>query len=193
MRKKNDITQEDFSSLLTWLSSDAHEVGKKYEQIRTGLINFFHYRGCLDSENLADETINRVAARLPTVEVDQKFKVANYFYSFASKIYLEDFKKRKRLVSGYDDLEFLPADGQAPDKESNPRIVCMESCLEKHPPPEKMLLLKYYGYDKTDRAEDRRKLADEEKITIHLLQTKVSRLKKILRACLKECLNEKKL
>ena len=193
MRKKTDITQEDFTSLLAWLSSEPHEAGIKYEQIRAGLINFFHYRGCLDAEGLADETINRVAARLPTVEVDEKFKFANYFYSFATKIYLEDFKKRKRLVSGYDDLEFLPAAAEAPDKGSYPQIVCMESCLEKHPPPEKMLLLKYYGYDKTDRAAERRKLADDEKISIDLLQTKVSRLKKILRACLKKCLNEKKL
>jgi DNA-directed RNA polymerase specialized sigma24 family protein len=192
MREKTEITQEDFDSLLGWLSRDAQEAGKKYEQIRTGLINYFHYRGCPDAEGLADETINRVAGKLPTAQKDENFKLANYFYSFAAKIYLEDFKKRKRLVSGFDGLEFMPSDSGQACEEAGAGVTCMQRCLAKHPNSERVLLLKYYGFDKTDRAERRKRLADEEKMSIHLLQTKVSRLKKILRDCLRKCMHDKK-
>ena len=187
MRKKTEITQEDFDGLLGWLASDAEEAGKKYEQIREGLVNYFYYRGCLDAEGLADETINRVAAKLPGAHFDENFKFASYFYSFAAKIYLEDYKKRKKFVSEYEDLKFLP-----PEEESNPGLICLESCLAKHPPEERALLIKYYGFGKSERAEQRKLLAAQNKINILFLHTKISRLKKILRVCLKNCLDEKK-
>jgi DNA-directed RNA polymerase specialized sigma24 family protein len=193
MRKKNDITQEDFDGLLGWLSSDSAEAGKKYEEIRRGLINFFHFRGCFDAESLADETFNRVAAKLSIVQPDENFKLANYFYSFAGKIYLEDLKKRQKLVSGDDEFENLTAEGGAWAEENRPGVVCMEKCLASHQPDERTLLVKYYGFEKDDRAEQRRKLSDRENISIHLLQTKISRLRKILRDCLKKCLDGKKM
>jgi DNA-directed RNA polymerase specialized sigma24 family protein len=187
MREKTEITQEDFDGLLGWFSSDAEEAGKKYEDIRQGLINYFHYRGCLDAEGLADEAINRVAAKLPTAQFNENFKFASYFYSFAAKIYLEDYKKRKKFVSEYEDLAILP-----PAEESNPGAVCLESCLAKHPAEERKLLIKYYGFGKSERARQRKLLAAEHKINILFLHTKISRLKKVLRACLKKCLDGKK-
>ena len=186
MRKKTEITQQDFDGLLGRLASDAEEAGKKYEEIRTGLINDFYYRGCSDAEGLADETINRVTARIQGAKFDENFKLANYFYSFAAKIYLEDYKKRKRFVSEYEDLAVLP-----PVEESNPRVIFLESCLANHPAEERTLLIKYYGFGKRERAEQRKLLAAAHKINILFLHTKISRLKKVLRACLKKCLDEK--
>ena len=187
MREKTEITQEDFDGLLGWLSSEAEEAGKKYEEIRAGLINYFNYRGCLDSEALADETINRVAAKLAGIKFDENFKLASYFYSFAAKIYLEDYKKRKRFVSEHEDYPVLP-----PAAEKNPGAACLEECLAKHPAEERTLLIKYYGFGKSERAEQRRLLAAERKINILFLHTKISRLKKVLRECLKKCLDGKK-
>ena len=193
MRKTNDFTQKDFYGLLGLLSSDEQEAAKKYEQIRAGLIRFFQYRGCLDAEGLADEAFNRVAVKISTVETDKNFQFLNYFYSFANKIYLEDLKKRKRLVSVYDELDKLPTNDSLECEETSPDMSCMESCLQKQPPQERMLLLKYYSFGKQERVEQRKKLADREKISIYLLHTKIARLRKPLRECLKKCLSENKL
>ncbi len=187
MRKKTEITQEDFDGLLGWLASDAEEAGRKYETVRAGLINYFYYRGCADAEDLADETINRVATKINGTKFDENFKVNSYFYSFASKIYLEDYKQRKRFVSEPEDLAVLP-----PEEEYNPGAACLEDCLSKHPPEERSLLIKYYGFGKSERAEQRKRLAAEQKINILFLHTKISRLKKVLRECLRKCLDGKK-
>jgi DNA-directed RNA polymerase specialized sigma24 family protein len=187
MRKKIEITQEDFDGLLGWLSSDVEEAGKKYEEIRNGLIRFFYYRGSPDAESLADETINRVAAKLAGTKFDENFKLASYFYSFAAKIYLEDYKHRKKFVYEREDLAVLP-----PSKENNPGVACLERCLAKHPVEERTLLIKYYGFGKSERAEQRRLLAAERNINILFLHTKISRLKKVLRVCLRKCLDGKK-
>jgi len=188
MRKKSEITQEDFEGLLGWLSSDTEEAGRKYEEIRAGLINYFYYRGCPDAESLADETINRVAAKLAGTKFDENFKLASYFYSFASKIYLEDYKQRKKLVFEYEDLAVYP-----PSEENNPRVDCLKVCLAKRPAEERSLIIKYYGFGKSERAEERRLLAAEQKINILFLHTKISRLKKVLRECLRKCLDGKKI
>src|SRR5689334_9508444 len=99
MRKKTQISQEDFDNLLAWFSNDADEGGKKYEEVRAGLIKYFYYRGCPESESLADETINRVATKLANFTFDGNFKLITYFYSFASKIFLEDYSERKRITA----------------------------------------------------------------------------------------------
>lgn len=192
MRVKTEIKQEDFDSLLGWFSPDLEEAGRKYEKIRHGLINYFRFRGCSDPEHLADETINRVALKLSRRDFTDDFKIAAYFYAFAAKVNLEDHKKRSRFVSEVEKLgSFAVEDEQ--DAANNRRTVCMESCLAAHPAEEKMILLKYYGFEAGERSERRRLLAKEHEINLTNLQTKISRLKKILRECLRRCLNGEKM
>jgi DNA-directed RNA polymerase specialized sigma24 family protein len=189
MRKNSEITPKDFNGLLARLSPDAEEAGEKYEQIRKGLIKYFYYRGALDPESLTDETINRVAAKLPEAPRDEKFVLANYFYSFAANIFLEDYRKRKKIVAVDDDyLEMLKTKGEALE-ENGFEGACMKKCLAGRAPEESELLLKYYGFEKGDRNVRRKMLAAQQGISIELLHTKVSRLRKALRDCLKKCLN----
>jgi hypothetical protein len=193
MRKKTQITQEDFNNLLEWFSSDRDEAAQKYEEIRIGLIKFFSYRGCPESESLADETINRVAKKHREFDFGNDVKLITYFYSFASKIYLEDYSERKRNSEKMEKLKALYRKGIYLEPKTSPAALCLEKCLADEVPGEKRFLLKYYSFEKNEKSESRRKMADELKINIQLLHTKISRLKKTLRGCLKKCLNEKKL
>ena len=64
MHKDWSLSQEDFDALLAWLDPEREQAGLKYEQIRGSLIKIFTGRGCTDPEELADETINRVTAKI---------------------------------------------------------------------------------------------------------------------------------
>ena len=188
MREKKEITQEDFHGLLGRFSSDPETAGKKYEDIRAGLINYFSFRGCRDAEALTDETINRVAVKIAGTSFDEKFNFASYFYAFASKIHLEDCKKRKRFVSEYEDVPVPPE-----VEETDPGIDCLNDCLAQCPPADRSLLITYYGFEKSERAAERRRLAEERHMNILFLHTKISRLKKVLRECLRNCLAGEKI
>jgi len=192
MRKKTPISQEDFDSLLGWFSPDADEAGEKYEEIRAGLIKYFSFRGCPESESLADETLNRVAAKLDGFTFDGNFKPITYFYSFAAKIYLEDYNQRKRIAAKTVEIGAQYRKKVYLEKKSNPAADCLEKCLAKRPAEEKEILLKYYSFDKSEKAESRKKMAQAENIKVELLHTKISRLRKIVRECVKKCLNGKK-
>jgi len=193
MRIKTEITQEDLARLLGWFSSDTEKAGQKYEEIRKGLIKFFYYRGCADSETLADETINRVAIKIGVVEFDGNVKQITYFYSFAAKIYLEDLTERKKIADKSKQIAEKIENKEKSDKTNNSGSVCLEKCLAKHPPQERRILLKYYSFGKNEKAEMRKEMADEQGITLEYLHTKISRLRKIVGICLRKCLNEIKL
>lgn len=187
MRKKTEISQEDLNGLLGWFSPEADESARKYEEIRRGLIRYFYFRGAADPEDLADETINRVAVKLPKLKPDDQFKTAAYFYSFAAKIHLEACRERKRFFSDYQEIESLTDEWDDASDQRDDGVGCMEKCLGAKSAEDRQLLLKYYGFEKTERTERRRKLAQAQQTSIEGLQTRISRLRKALRECLKKC------
>ena len=193
MRTKTEITQEDLARLLGWLAPDEETAAQKYEEIRKGLIKFFHFRGCADSETLADETFNRVAVKIAGVEFDGNVKQITYFYSFASKIYLEDLTERKKIAAKSKQIASKFEKQVKPEKTNSPGSVCLDKCLTKHPPQERQILLRYYSFGKNEKTEMRKKLADEQGINLEYLHTKISRLRKTVGECLRKCLNETKL
>lgn len=189
MRKKLEIKQEDLNGLFGYFSSDAEEAGKKYTDIRDGLIRYFTWRGAVDVEYLADETISRVAAKVALIEPDEKFDLKAYFYSFAANVYLEEVRERKRLVYDYEGLETIAVENEY--EKNEPGAVCLEKCLSEHSQRERSLIVQYYGFERNERAEERRKLAVELEVNMTQLHTRVSRIKKILRDCVLNCLNGK--
>jgi dihydroneopterin aldolase len=68
MKKNWELSQETFDALLAWLDSDRDQAAMKYEKIRRALIKIFTGRACVEPEDLADETINRVARKLKEIE-----------------------------------------------------------------------------------------------------------------------------
>ena len=63
-----DLEQQDFDRLLNWLDADRDRAGLLYERIRWRLVTILASRGCALAEELADETIDRVARRVADIE-----------------------------------------------------------------------------------------------------------------------------
>src|SRR5215211_7438779 len=91
---KGGPSQETFEKLLNWLDPDRNKAGEKYEKIRHRLIRIFTSRGCSDTEDLADETINVVASKIDWLIENYKGEPALFFYGVAKNIYHEKFKKK---------------------------------------------------------------------------------------------------
>src|SRR5687767_11901471 len=89
MSRPSILKQEDFDKLLAWLHRDREQAGQKYEAIRESLIKIFSWRGYDDAEDLADEVINRVAAKTQWLAENYVGDPALYFYGVAKKILLE--------------------------------------------------------------------------------------------------------
>lgn len=194
MTKKSQITQKDFNSLLNWFSSNADEAALFYEQVRKGLIRFYRFRGCLEAETLTDETFNRVAKKIATIEFDEDFNKSAYFYSFASRIFREDYAKRKKQTAKNEELKVVTMQRLVKlENKKNPSLECLEQCLAKESPETSDVLLEYYNAVKGEKSQLRKKLAEEQNINVQTLHTRVSRMKAGLRDCIKNCLTQERL
>jgi DNA-directed RNA polymerase specialized sigma24 family protein len=103
------LTQERFDDLLKWLNNDRDRAGQIYEEIRNSLIKGFCAHGCTVPDELADETINRVAIKLPEFAGDYVGAPVRYFRRVAHYVHLEHIKRRKHLVDLPDDMQVFDA------------------------------------------------------------------------------------
>jgi DNA-directed RNA polymerase specialized sigma24 family protein len=180
MRKDWKLTQQAFDSLLAWLSPDREEAGRKYEEIRSKLLRFFASRNCQAPEELADETFNRAADKLPEIAPGYVGDKARYFYGIAKKISLEATKPRPKPI---------PTPHQENADERERWHQCLERCLAELDPEDSALALEYYSLEGQAKIELHRKMAAVRGLTDNALKIRIHRLRKQLHACVPKCLN----
>jgi DNA-directed RNA polymerase specialized sigma24 family protein len=184
MNKDWVLTQESFEALLTWLDSNRDIAGQKYEQIRTRLIKIFACRGCNESEDLADETINRVTHRLREIGATFTGEPALYFFGVANKVYLEYLRKRP--------TPSLPMATES-SEEAELQSQCLDRCIGQLTLVNRELVLQYYQENKRAKIEHRKHLADHLGIAVNALRIRAHRIRRSLQNCVEECLNEARL
>ena len=166
--------------MLDWLDSDREQAGIKYEQIRSRLIKIFTGRGCIDPEELADETINRVTTKLTEIKREFTGDPARYFFGVANMIYREYLRKK-------------PPQAPPPTDDSSRAELeyrCLERCIEKLSEEDRALLLKDYGAKGRTQAERRKALADELGVSLNALRIRVFRIRVALKECIEKCIQD---
>lgn len=187
MKKQRDLTQPEFDRLLAWLDAERGRAAEKYEVIRRGLIVFFDGRGCTDSENLADKTINTVAQRVEEIQPSFLGEPAPYFYGVAKRLLHEYYRDRKTVP--------LDTSFAAPEAEDfavrEQRFECLESCLEQLSPTDHETILTYYLKAKRARIDARQGLTERLGVSGNALRVRAHRIRKNLEKCIILCLEQK--
>src|SRR5437660_1897600 len=181
MKKEWVLTQEAFDRLLDWLDADRDRAGKKYETVRLRLIKIFTCRGCTEAEDLADETINRVTAKVEEVAENYSGDPALYFYGVAQKVHLEYLRKR------HPPLVPVPV---MPSEASEEEYECLEQCVERLPTGNRRLVLEYYQEEKQAKIDHRRELAEQLGIAVNALRIRAHRIRLTLQQCVQNCLEQ---
>lgn len=187
MKKDWVLTQEAFDAFLNWLSPERDEAAKKYEKLHRNLITLFNYRGCENSDMLADEVINRVAERLTNSE-NGEIQSLSFVYGVARHVYLEQFKKRKSVSLD----EHIIVDESAHLTDDSHQT-CMKYCLNKLDDAEREMIFRYYSVDPKTKVEKREKLSAQYQISVNNLRVKVKRMREKLQNCQKKCLDKNNL
>ncbi|HEU4833759.1 MAG TPA: hypothetical protein VFS90_05065 [Pyrinomonadaceae bacterium] len=176
---KGGFSKEDFEKLLRWLDPDRDRAGEKYEKIRLRLIRIFTCRGCANVEDLADATINVVAAKVDSLAETYKGDPALFFYGVAKNIYHEEFKKKPP-----------PVPPPPPDvTQVEQQCGCLEECLKQQlPVADRQLVLRYHEKEKQEKIRLRKQIAIELGITLNALRIRVHHIHARLRPCIEQCL-----
>lgn len=183
------LTQNAFEAMLNWLDSDRDRARKKYEAIRVRLTKIFVCRGCAEAEDLSDQTINRVAARVEEISDSFQGDPALYFYGVASQVHREYLRSRsvQQSVDVAADKQLLV---EAVTEDIDPEYQCLERCLHHLPWENRNLVLQYYQQDRQAKIEHRQRLATELGIAVNALRIRAHRIRRALQECVQQCLNE---
>ncbi len=187
---KRKLTLQNLDQLLEWLAPDRERAGQRYEEIRRGLIRVFLYRGCAIPEELADETIDRVAGKLSEVGGNYVGEPGPYFFGVANNIYLEYLRRASSRPAS---LPANLAEEKRSREDTEPQHACLEECIQRLPQYSRELILAYYGHEKggKDKIEERKKLALHNGIAGNRLRQKTHRIRVSLKKCLGQCLQGK--
>lgn len=183
------LTREGFEALLASLGSDPEQAAQRYEQIRRKLIRLFEWRGCACPEDLADETINRVARRMGgglQVHADDPYA---YFCGVAHLLYKEVLRQQARERRVLEGGDWRPEPAPAEDEEPDVRLGSLQHCLGLLKLDQRRLLLRYHERD--DRIRARKEICDELGIPMNALRIRVHRLRRRVELCIEERLRGK--
>jgi DNA-directed RNA polymerase specialized sigma24 family protein len=177
-----ELTPEAFERLLFWLSPDRDQAGRKYEEIRRKLIKILACRGCTCSEDLADETINRVTRKVPEIIDNYVGDPSLYFYGVAHKVHLEWLRRNGRAL--------VPPPAPDPPEETEQEYECLEHCMERLTSKSRELVLEYHREEKKAKIDGRKKLADRLGIGVNALRIRAHRIRAGLQECVFQCLGK---
>jgi DNA-directed RNA polymerase specialized sigma24 family protein len=193
LREEPSITQLAFTRLLAWLDDGVHSNGERYLEMRRRLVSYFDRRNRPAAEELADETLNRVARTLAQTGAIATKPPARYCYVVAKFVLLEDVRRERRHVP-LDETWHVdgarPAPRIVPDSGvmlKEQRLDCLDRCLQELKPEQRDLIVEYYADDRRQKIERRRDLATRLGITMNALGIRAFRIRDGLMACVESC------
>ena len=192
MEDRNSLQPQQFEALLKLFSDNREEAGKFYEALRHRLVRFFLSKQCDHAEQLADETLNRVAIKADTFDPTRNIRPATFVFGFASKVHLEYLRRpdRSSIPLQESDVERTEAPNQA-EPVDEIELDCLDACLLKLSPEDRELVIKYYSKERAERIEMRRQLAEFLGVSQEVLHVRVFRIRKSLRKCVDSCIAKK--
>lgn len=177
--KVKDLRQTDFDRLLSWLDPNPERAGELYEKIRWRLIAILASRGCGVPEELADETIDRVARRVVDIEATYVGDKSLYFLGVMNNVQHEYLKRPQPH-------ELAPPPESSVVKEQT--YLCLDKCLVKLTPHAREIIEQYYAADKRAKINLRKRIAATFGISNSNLRLRALRIRTKLQACIEQCL-----
>jgi DNA-directed RNA polymerase specialized sigma24 family protein len=190
--------REDFERLLLKLDPDRSRAVEKYGEKREMLAKYFECNHCSDPNELANETLSRVAMKLRTEEIKS---IDNYAYGVARLVRLEDLRRTAREVQFEEDSgDSYPLEhDRVPEADSGGpiddeiRLACLRECLAELKEGDSKIVVDFYRTERGRKKIDfRKELAKATGQAEGTLRVRMHRLRARLRECVEKRMNERR-
>ncbi len=197
--KARAMGPDAMNRMLALLHEDPGRAEQEFNTLRRKLVKFFEWRGCSMPDDLADESIYRVASQLGEGLVIQASQPRCYFYGVARNVLHEYWDSARKEVGEIDGIGQTPhlsvdpdevAEREAERSRRERLIDRIESCMNGMPGESRTILMEYFCRTGHDKIVARNQMAQRMNISINALRLRVLRLKQDLRRCLDACANE---
>jgi DNA-directed RNA polymerase specialized sigma24 family protein len=189
------LTTDALQRLLNWLDGGVRSDGSSYVEMKRRLRDFFARKNCRTPDDLADETLTRVARRLEEEGLTRTETPARYCYIVARFVFLEHLRETRAhgmVVPVSDDAGLprsapLPADIAEAAGRREALLVCLEKCIEALDPLNRRIISQYYIGSERVKIDNRRELADSLGLSANALTVRACRIRTRLEACVSRC------
>lgn len=173
------LDRRSLDSLLSRLHPDREQASHAYEALRERLIHFFEWNHTHTPQELADETLDRLARRLSTKE-DEILDPAKFAAAIARLLLKEHWRERGRreaalaaMAESYPGLAKMEAESARQEE----RMAALEQCLQAIPEASRSLIERYFSAESRTQIQQRLRLAEEYGISISALRNRVMRIR----------------
>jgi DNA-directed RNA polymerase specialized sigma24 family protein len=175
------LTADTFERLLATLDSDRERAAIEYERLRYRIIGLLRWWGASSAEQLADQTLDRVARKLTEGAEIPAGSLGAYVRGVARLVFYESGRERLALapLTGHEPAAVAPDDAARAGE-------CLDGCLASWHAADRDLLLRYYGAGKA--SDVRKRIADELAVSPTALRIRTHRLRTRLERCVADCM-----
>ena len=189
-------TQDSFRKFLDWLDEGTGSGGEKYLELRRRLVLYFDRKNCRTADELADETLSRVAQKYQEQGDITNLSPTQYCYVTAKYVFLEYARRPEHGNKSIDEYTVSaesaiklaaasPLDAEKAVKERTLR--CLEECLKNLAADESQLILGYYQGDQGEKINRRRQIAERLGVSANALAIRTCRIRTKLESCVRSC------
>jgi DNA-directed RNA polymerase specialized sigma24 family protein len=179
-----------FEGLLELLGPDRAAAAEKYRSLHGRIVRLYEWRGCASSEELADQTFDRVIDKLESGEEIRNPE--GYIVRVASFVFKEtvrrEIRQRKALEKDRTSPLLHPVEPEEVAERDEHRQQCFRSCLDGLKAEKREHLVRYYSGEKGQKIRARRRLGEELGLKAGALRIRMYRLRQRLEGCITSCL-----
>src|ERR1700739_3445532 len=142
--------------------------------MRRRLVAYFDRKNSPSADELADETLARVAQKLEEKGQITDLSPAHYCYITAKFVFLESIRAAKHSQTGLEEITVdaqlrLEATSSAlqklPPEDQERRFTCLDLCLKKLSATDSELILEYHQGEQQEKIQRRRQLSEKMGLT----------------------------
>ncbi|MCM3870959.1 MAG: hypothetical protein ND895_09745 [Pyrinomonadaceae bacterium] len=194
-KKDRTLTPHSFQGLLGWLDQGTNSDGQQYLEMRRRLVDYFDRKNLTNFEELADETLNRVARRLEDEGTIESETPAKYCYVVARFILMEHLRETQKervmveSITKHQPTQSVSEHQAVQEMEIKEKMLnCLENCTLQLDPVNHRIITQYYVGQERVKIENRRELAASLGITMNAVSIRACRLRDKLEVCVRQCL-----
>jgi DNA-directed RNA polymerase specialized sigma24 family protein len=200
LKKDWTLNPAAFRQFLNWLDEGVDSGGERYLEMRRRLARYFDRRNCSSPDDLADETLDRVARKLEEKGEIVGASPAHYCYIVAKFVFLEFGRRSEHNQTSLDDARGsgrVTASLTVPSRRDVDVVVkeklfdCLERCLGRLQPEDRELILDYYRGEQRAKIQRRSELAVRFDLTMNALSIRACRIRSRLEICVSTCVAQK--
>ena len=186
-----EASPDDFKRFLARLDPDPMRAWEAYAELRLALLTYFQHNRCSDCQQLADETLDRIAKKPDDYPI---VNVAEFAFGIARNVRREAARKvalRRDLAEAEEEKpehnEPNPEDTIVSRLDMARRLACLRRCMSALPREEKQLFQQYHAAESEALDEHRQRLAKALGVSPSTLRMRISRIRKRLENCFENC------